>query len=59
MERAMKLQDVIPKATAKKISWLEAAEIAGVTGRTMRRIRGLFSVANLLALFELIGEHPG
>ena len=38
MERAMKLQDVILKAMAKKISWLEAAEIAGVTDRTMRRI---------------------
>ena len=27
----MKLQDVILKAMAKKISWLEAAEIVGVT----------------------------
>ena len=30
LERMMKLQDVILKAMAKKISWLEAAEIAGV-----------------------------
>lgn len=35
----MKLQDVLLKAMAKKINWLEAAEIAGVTDRTMRRIR--------------------
>jgi hypothetical protein len=28
LERMMKLQDVILKALAKKISWLEAAEIA-------------------------------
>ncbi len=35
----MKLQDVILKAMAKKISWLEAAEIAGVTDRTLRRMR--------------------
>jgi hypothetical protein len=35
----MKLQDVILKAMAKKISWLEAAEIAGVCDRTMRRMR--------------------
>ena len=35
----MKLQDVILKAMAKKISWLEAAEIVGVTDRTMRRMR--------------------
>lgn len=35
----MKLQDVILKAMAKKISWLAAAEIAGVSDRTMRRMR--------------------
>jgi transposase len=35
----MKLQDVILKAMAKKISWLEAAEIIGVCDRTMRRWR--------------------
>ena len=35
----MKLQDVLLKATAKKITWWEAAEIIGVTDRTMRRWR--------------------
>jgi transposase len=35
----MKLQDVILKAMAKKINWLEAAEIIGVCDRTMRRMR--------------------
>jgi len=35
----MKLQDVLLKAMAKKISWLSAAEIIGVTARTMRRWR--------------------
>ena len=35
----MKLQDVLLKAMAKKISWLAAAEIIGVTPRTMRRWR--------------------
>jgi transposase len=39
MERMMKLQDVILKAMAKKITWWEAAEIIGVTDRTMRRWR--------------------
>jgi transposase len=39
MERMMKLQDVLLKAMAKKISWLDAAEIIGVTDRTMRRWR--------------------
>jgi hypothetical protein len=32
----MKLQDVLLKAMAKKISWWTAAEIIGVSERTMR-----------------------
>jgi transposase len=39
MERMMKLQDVLLKAMAKKITWWDAAEIIGVTDRTMRRWR--------------------
>jgi len=35
----MKLQDVLLKALAKKISWADAAEIIGVSCRTMRRWR--------------------
>ncbi len=35
----MKLQDVLLKAMANKISWASAAEIIGVTPRTMRRWR--------------------
>src|SRR6202163_1873230 len=39
MERMMKLQDVLWKAMAGKMSWWDAAEIIGVTERTMRRWR--------------------
>src|SRR4051794_11273391 len=39
MERMMKVQDVLLKAMAKRITWWEAAEIIGVTDRTMRRWR--------------------
>jgi len=39
VERMMKLQDVLLKAMAKKITWWSAAEIIGVTPRTMRRWR--------------------
>jgi SRSO17 transposase len=39
VERMMKLQDVLLKAIAKKMTWWEAAEIIGVTDRTMRRRR--------------------
>jgi hypothetical protein len=35
----MKLQDVLLKAMAKKITWWAAAEISGVSDRTMRRWR--------------------
>ena len=37
--RIMKLQDALLKAMVKKITWWEAAEIIGVTDRTMRRWR--------------------
>jgi transposase len=39
VERMMKLQDVLLKAMAKKMCWWEAAEIIGVSDRTMRRWR--------------------
>src|SRR5436305_8588759 len=35
----MKLQDVLLKAMAKKITWAEAAEIIGISCRSMRRWR--------------------
>jgi len=39
VERMMKLHDVLLKAMARKITWWSAAEIIGVTDRTMRRWR--------------------
>src|SRR5262249_55001306 len=39
VERAMKVQEVIMRAMAKRISWWEAAEILGVSTRTMRRMK--------------------
>ena len=38
-ERAMKVQDVILRAVAKKITWWQAAEILGISVRSMRRWR--------------------
>ena len=35
----MKLQEVILKAMAKKLTWIEAAEIAGMSVRSMQRKR--------------------
>lgn len=39
VERMMKVQEVILRALAGKIQWWEAAEIVGVSDRTMRRWR--------------------
>ena len=48
----MKLQDVILKAMAKKISWMAAAEIAGVSDRTMRRIKQRYEEFGYNGLFD-------
>ena len=37
LERTMKIQEVILRAVAKKITWWQAAEIIGITDRQMRR----------------------
>ena len=39
MERAMKVQEVILRALAKKLTWWQAAEIIGISVRSMRRWR--------------------
>src|SRR6059058_4359377 len=39
MKRAMKVQEVILRAVAKKITWWQAAEIIGISDRQMRRWR--------------------
>jgi hypothetical protein len=50
VERAMKVQEVMMRAWAKKITWWQAAEILGISDRHLRRIRegyekfGYFSV---------------
>jgi len=38
-ERAMKVQEVVLRAIAKKITWWQAAEILGLSGRQLRRLR--------------------
>jgi transposase len=39
VERAMKVQEVILRAMAKKLTWFQAAEIIGISDRQMRRWR--------------------
>ncbi len=38
-ERAMKIQEVILRAVAKQITWWQAAEIIGISDRSLRRGR--------------------
>jgi hypothetical protein len=38
VERTMKVQEVILRAMAKKITWWQAAEIIGMSDRQMRRL---------------------
>src|ERR1700743_2227224 len=48
----MKLQDVILKAMAKKVSWIEAAEIAGMSVRNMQRMRQRYVEHGYTGLFD-------
>jgi transposase len=52
MERMMKLQDVVLKAMAKKISWIDAAEIAGMSVRNMQRKRQAYQEHGYTGLFD-------
>ena len=39
VHRAMKVQEVLLRAVAKKITWWQAAEILGISDRQLRRWR--------------------
>lgn len=52
VERAMKVQEVILRAVAKKITWMQAAEILGVTPRHMRRWKEKYEQFGFFALFD-------
>ncbi len=52
MERMMKIQEVILKAMSGKLKWWEAAEIIGVTDRTMRRWRQSYEEHGYSGLYD-------
>jgi transposase len=52
MERAMKVQEVILRALAKKITWWQAAEIIGISDRQMRRWRERYEEFGYDGLFD-------
>src|SRR5438094_7206880 len=52
MELAMKVQDVMLQAMAKKITWWQAAEILGISDRQMRRWRERYVEEGYNGLFD-------
>ena len=52
MERAMKVQEVILRAMARKITWWQAAEIIGISDRQMRRWRERYQEFGIRGLFD-------
>lgn len=52
VERAMKVQEVILRAIEGKLKWCEAAEILGVSARTMRRWRERYEKLGYDGLFD-------
>lgn len=51
VERAMKLQDVMLRAMAKRITWYQAAEILGISCRQMQRWQTRFRHEGYEGLF--------
>jgi transposase len=58
MERMMKVQEVILKAMAGSLQWWEAAEIIGITDRTMRRWRQRYEEVGYDGLYDYRKRAP-
>jgi len=58
LERAMKIREVITRAMSGKINWLQAAEIIGITDRSMRRWRERLKVQGYEGLFDRRTRRP-
>jgi hypothetical protein len=52
MERTMKIQEVLLRAMARKITWFQAAEILGFSDRHLRRIRERYEEFGYDGLFD-------
>ena len=52
MERAMKVEEVILRAIARKITWWQAAEIIGISDRQMRRWRQRYEEFGIRGLYD-------
>src|SRR5437667_56467 len=52
VERMMKLQEVICRALAGSLTWLQAADILGLDPRSVRRWRARYQAGDRLALYD-------
>src|SRR5262249_20635663 len=58
VERAMKVQEVILRAIAGQLTWIQAAEILGCSPRTIRRFRWRFEHDGYDGLFDRRRQTP-
>jgi transposase len=58
MERTMKVQEVILRAIAKRISWWQAAEILGISARQMRRWKQRYEEHGYDGLYDRRRQRP-
>ena len=52
VERAMKLQEVLLRATVGKIKWWQAAEMVGISERQMRRWKKRYEASGFDGLLD-------
>jgi transposase len=58
VDRAMKVQEVIMRAMSGELQWFEAAQIIGVSCRTMRRWKGRYEEHGYDGLFDRRCQRP-
>ena len=58
LERAMKIKEIIMRAMSGQINWLQAAEIIGITDRSMRRWRKRLSTGGYESLLDRRTRRP-
>ena len=58
VERARKVQEVILRAMSGQLQWYEAAEILGVSCRTMRRCKRRYEYNGYDGIFDRRRQQP-
>jgi transposase len=57
-ERAMKVQEVILRAISGEILWMQAAEVLGISDRSMRRWKQRYEEGGYDGLFDRRRQRP-